>query len=105
MKREHLVWMLSLGLLPAAAMGAGADTYAARCRSCHGAAGEGNATLARALKAEIRPLGSPEVQARKDDELKKIIAEGTGKMRPVAGLAAADVDAVVAHIRTFKAAK
>lgn len=103
MKNPFLAATLSVVLIPLGALAAGADTYAARCKSCHGASGEGNPALAKALKVEIHPLGSAEVQAKKDADLKKEITEGVGKMKGVTGLAAADVDAVVAHIRTFKA--
>jgi hypothetical protein len=54
------------------------------------------------MKVEIPALGSKEVQAKSDAELKKVITEGKGKMKPVAGLSAKQVDNVVAFIRTLK---
>ena len=54
------------------------------------------------MKVELRPLGSKEVQARKDDDLKKVVTEGTGKMKPIAGVAGADLDNAIAFVRTFK---
>lgn len=86
----------------AADAAAGKAVYAKKCQMCHAADGQGNAGMAKALKTEIKPLGSAEVQAKSDADLKKIIAEGTGKMKPVAGLAAGDPDNIVAFVRTLK---
>ncbi len=54
------------------------------------------------MKVEMRPLGSAEVQAQSDDDLKKIITEGKGKMRPVASVTGKSVDDVVAYVRTLE---
>ena len=80
----------------------GKTTYARSCLKCHGADGSGNAAIAKALKVELKPLGGAEVQKRTDEELKKDITEGTGKMQKVAGLSADDVTNVIAYVRTFK---
>lgn len=79
----------------------GKAVYDKKCRTCHGANGEGNAKLAQMMKVDLRALSSKEVQSKTDGELKKIIAEGTGKMRPVQGLSGTDVDAVIAFIRSL----
>jgi len=73
----------------------GKAVYDAKCKMCHKADGSGMAAM------KMQPLGSPEVQAKSDAELKKDIATGVGKMRPVTltGAQAADV---VAYIRTLK---
>ena len=81
---------------------AGKEAYTKKCASCHGAAGEGKDAVAKMLKVEIRHLGSKEVQAKSDAELKKDIREGTGKMKAVAGIDANAADDVVAHLRTLK---
>jgi cytochrome c len=86
----------------AADAAAGKAVYAKKCQMCHGAEGQGNAGMAKALKTEIKPLGSDEVQNKSDADLKKIIAEGTGKMKAVAGLAAGDADNIVAFVRSLK---
>ena len=44
---------------------------------------------------------SAEVQAMSDDDLKKVITEGKGKMKPVASASASAAD-IVAYIRTWK---
>ena len=86
----------------AADAAAGAELYATKCRTCHGKDGEGNANMAKALKVEIKPLGSADVQKKSDADLKKNVTDGTGKMKGVAGISASDLDNVVAHIRSLK---
>ena len=81
---------------------AGKTVFLKKCKICHGAEGQGNAGMAKVLKVEIRHLGSKEVQDMTDDEIKKAINEGSGKMKPVAGLSPDDVDNIVAFIRTLK---
>ncbi len=76
--------------------------YDKSCKTCHAADGSGNQGIAKALKVVIRPLGSKEVQAKSDADLKKDITQGAGKMKPVAGLSARQVDEVVAFLRTLK---
>lgn len=86
----------------AADAAAGKAVYAKKCQMCHGAEGQGNPGMAKVLKVDMKALGSAEVQAKSDADIKKIIAEGTGKMKPVAGLAAGDPDNIVAFVRTLK---
>jgi mono/diheme cytochrome c family protein len=50
---------------------------------------------------KMRALGSAEVQAKSDDELKKDITAGNGKMKAVAVSDAQAAD-LVAYIRTLK---
>lgn len=78
--------------------GAAADgkaTYDAKCKGCHKADGSGMPAM------KMRALGSAEVQAKSDADLKKDITAGTGKMKPqtVTDPQAADL---VAYIRTLK---
>ena len=54
------------------------------------------------MGVKLRPLGSKEVQAKSDDELKKNIVEGTGKMKPIASVNGKGADDVVAYMRTMK---
>jgi len=89
----------------AQAFGAAADgktVFDTKCKSCHGADGAGNPGIAKMLKVTLRPLGSAEVQAKSDADLKKDITTGNGKMKPIAGLSAKQVDDVVAYLRTLK---
>jgi mono/diheme cytochrome c family protein len=81
---------------------AGKEIYNKKCASCHGAAGEGKESIAKLLKVELRPLGSKEVQAASDSDLKKVLLQGKGKMKGVAGLDDKSADDVVAYLRTLK---
>jgi mono/diheme cytochrome c family protein len=81
---------------------AGKEIYSKKCVSCHGDAGEGKENVAKMLKVEIRPLGSKEVQAKSDADLKKAILEGTGKMKGVTGIDAKGADDLIAYLRTLK---
>jgi len=91
----------------AAVVAAGADAsagkavYAKRCQSCHGAGGEGNANVAKMLKATMKPLADSSVQSKSDDELKKEITNGVGKMKPVK-LTDAEATDVVAYVKSLK---
>jgi cytochrome c5 len=79
----------------------GKAVYDKSCKACHGAEGQGNPGMAKMLKVEIKHLGSKEVQAKSDAQLKKDVTEGVGKMKPVK-LAAKEADEIVAFIRTLK---
>jgi cytochrome c5 len=95
--------LLGVSMVPAfAGPTEGKEVYDTKCKACHGASGQGNPAMAKMMKVEMRALGSKEVQALSDADLKKIVTEGKGKMKPVAGLAAKQVDDVVAFVRTLK---
>jgi mono/diheme cytochrome c family protein len=81
---------------------AGKADYAKKCASCHGQAGEGKDAIAKTLKVELKHLGSKDVQAMTDADLKKIAIEGMGKMKPVKDLDDKSADNVVAYVRTLK---
>jgi mono/diheme cytochrome c family protein len=80
----------------AADAAAGKAVYNAKCKSCHGADGEGNAAIAKALKAEIKPLSASTA------DVKDVITKGQGKMKPVASVTGADLDNVVAYVKSLK---
>jgi len=100
-------FFLSVGLIASAATTWAADAKAGQaaydrsCKSCHGADGAPNAAIAKMMKVEMRDLKSPEVQAMSDDDLKKAITDGKGKMKPIASASASAAD-IVAYIRTWK---
>ena len=79
----------------------GKKLFEDRCKTCHGASGDGNMIIAKALGVQIRPFSSKEVQSQEDAVLKKIITEGRGKMVPF-GLTDTEVDDVIAFIRSLK---
>src|SRR5205085_10361229 len=87
--------MLLTSVLTAADTGAGKVAYDRACKSCHGLDGAPNEKIAAAMKVEMRPLGSKEVQGLSDAALKTVITEGRGKMKPIKSVSGADVDNVV----------
>ncbi len=95
-----LALVAGVGICAAADAAAGKTAYDAKCKSCHGADGVPSAAMAKMMS--LKPLGSAEVQALSNADMKKIVVEGKGKMKPTAGLAATGADDLVAHIRTFK---
>ncbi|MGA2880561.1 MAG: cytochrome c [Bryobacteraceae bacterium] len=87
--------------LQAADASAGKAAYDKSCKSCHGADGTPNPAIAKMMKVDMRDLKSPEVQATSDDELKKIVVDGKGKMKPMPSLAGSAAD-IVAYMRSLK---
>ena len=81
---------------------AGAAVYDKSCKSCHGADGTPNAGVAKMMKVEIHDLKSPEVQKMSDADLKAVITQGKGKMKPIASVTGGSVDDVVAYVRSLK---
>lgn len=99
------VAVLTLGAVYAHASGsasAGKAVYDQSCKTCHGATGQANPGIVKMMKVEIKDLGSHDVQSLSDDELKKIITEGKGKMQPIRSVTGKSVDDVIAFIRTLK---
>lgn len=107
--------MTMMGKLLVAAVGtacalSAADTQAGKavfeksCKMCHGPDGQGNPAIAKAMNVTMRPLSSAEVQARSDGEIKKIVLEGNGKMKPVK-LTDAQVADVTAYLRSLAKSK
>ena len=84
-------------VLTTAAWADGAATYGTKCKTCHGADGTGNPGMAKAMSVTFKPLA-----ASSDDDIKKATTAGVGKMKPVAGVAGADLDALVAYVHTLK---
>ena len=81
---------------------AGKAVFDKSCVACHAADGSAKEPVAKMLKVEIPHLGSKDVQAKSDADMKKIITEGYEKMKPVKGLADKDVTNVIAFVRTLK---
>jgi mono/diheme cytochrome c family protein len=80
----------------AADAAAGKAVYAAKCKSCHGADGEGNPAIAKAMKVELKPLSATTA------DVKDVIVKGQGKMRPMPTITGADLDNVVAYVNSLK---
>jgi len=101
MKTFTLVFVASCGLAFAGAP-EGKALFAAKCQACHGPNGEGKPAIAKMFGVEMHPFASKEVQAKTDEDFKKIITTGNGKMKPVSGLSDAQISDVIAFVRTLK---
>jgi mono/diheme cytochrome c family protein len=99
--------LIALGLaaaataIQAADAAAGKAAYDKSCKSCHGPDGTANPAVAKMMKVDIKDLKSPDIQAMSDDDLKKVITDGKGKMKPQASASSSAAD-IVAYIRTWK---
>ncbi|MGA8406645.1 MAG: cytochrome c [Candidatus Acidiferrales bacterium] len=111
--KNHFAGILVAGLailgidmtLPSAQKGdatAGKDIFTKKCKTCHGADGNGNPGVAKLLNVTFTPLSSDEVQKMSDEDIKKIITDGKDKMKPVKDVTDADKDNVIAYVRTLK---
>ncbi|HYL76170.1 MAG TPA: cytochrome c [Bryobacteraceae bacterium] len=80
----------------AADAAAGKAVYDAKCKACHGADGSGNPNMAKALKVEMKPLSATTA------DVKQVVTTGQGKMKPVASVTGADLDNVVAYVKSLK---
>src|SRR5580700_9337027 len=89
-------------MLQAADVAAGKAAYDKSCKACHGPDGTANAAMAKMMKVDMKDLKSADVQAMSDDDLKKVITDGKGKMKPMASVSGADADNVVAYVRSLK---
>ena len=94
--------ILSGSAMYAADSKAGKDSYDKACKSCHGADGTPNAGVAKMMKVEMKDLKSSEAQAIGDDDMKKVVTAGKGKMKPISSVTGAAVDNVIAYVRTMK---
>ena len=104
MKRRLIVVVVAMLVALAAPLSAlaadAAATYKAKCASCHGADGSGQTAIGKSMK--LRDLGSAEVQKQTDKELYAWTADGKGKMPAYkAKLSEEEINALVAHLRTF----
>ena len=99
-----VVFVLALGTTAAFAADAraGEAVYDKSCKTCHGADGTPNRAIGKAMKVEMKDLKSPEVQSKSDADLKKIVTEGSGKMKPVKTISGADLDNVIAYVHSLK---
>jgi mono/diheme cytochrome c family protein len=92
------------GVALAADVKAGADVYNKTCIGCHGADGaKPNEVMAGMFGVTIPTLASPEFQASKtDDDIRKAITAGKGKMPAQTRVTGASIDDVIAYIRSLK---
>jgi len=76
---------------------AGKAVYERACKSCHGPDGTGNPAIAKAMKVELK-----DIRKSSDADLKKSVAEGWGKMKPVSSVNAAQTEDMIAYLRSLK---
>jgi mono/diheme cytochrome c family protein len=86
----------------AADVGVGKTNYDKSCKTCHGPDGAANPAIAKMMKVDMKDLKSPAIQAMSDDDIKKIITDGRGKMKPVTAITGPALDDVVTYIRSLK---
>jgi mono/diheme cytochrome c family protein len=86
----------------AADAAAGKAVYDKSCKSCHGPEGVANPAIAKMMKVEMKDLKSAEVQALSEADVKKIVAEGKGKMKPIKTVTPKEAGDVVAFLHTLK---
>jgi mono/diheme cytochrome c family protein len=100
MKKIAIVLLAVSGMTFAGAT-EGKAIYSTKCASCHGADGVAKEAMAKMMKVDMKSLGSKEVQAKSDADLKKIILNGQGKMKAQT-VPDKQADDVVAFLRTLK---
>jgi cytochrome c len=88
--------------LTAADAGVGKELYTKKCATCHADNGDGKELIAKMFQVTMKPLSSKEVQSKSDADLKKVILEGSGKMKPVKDVDAKAADDIIAYVRTIK---
>jgi len=94
--------VLGSGTAWAADVKAGEAAYEKSCKSCHGADGTPNAAVAKMMKVDMKDLKSSDIQGMSDADLKKVITDGKGKMKPVTSVTGPAVDNVAAYVKSFK---
>jgi len=95
-----LIWVgLSSLPAPALAQSSGEAVYRSKCAMCHGADGIPSAGMSKALG--VKPFSDPSVRALSFAQMEAIVINGKGRMKPTAGITAAQVSSVVAYVRTL----
>jgi len=93
---------LSGAVASAADAKAGQAIYDKSCKTCHGPDGTANPAIAKMFKVDIKDLKSADVQAMSDDDIKRIITDGKGKMSSIKSVSGSALDNVVAYVRSLK---
>jgi mono/diheme cytochrome c family protein len=84
---KHIATILLVVAFASAAYADGAATYAAKCKMCHGAAGEGS------------KMAPDPIKGKAEADVLKAIKDGKGKMKPVKIDDAAEVAKFVAGLK------
>jgi mono/diheme cytochrome c family protein len=84
----------------AVAQSSGADTYKAKCQSCHGAEGTPNPGIAKMMG--VKPVSDPSVKSLSEAQMISDTANGKGKMAAFKGkLTDAQIKASVDYFRSL----
>ena len=84
----------------AADASAGKAAYEKSCISCHGADGKGNPGMAKVIGEKGLNVVGKETMQKSDEQLLKIIAEGSGKM-PASKLSKDEQKQALNHLRSL----
>ena len=88
----------------AAAVAGDADSgkalYEKSCVGCHGADGKGNEKMAKLLGEKGLNIVGSETKKKSDDQLLKVLAEGSGKM-PASKLSKEEQKQVLSYVRSL----
>lgn len=76
--------------------------YDLHCALCHGEDGTAVETLEKIVQVEIPHLGSTYVQDQSDSDIRKVILEGKGEMKPVQTISEEEIPGVIAFLRTLE---
>jgi mono/diheme cytochrome c family protein len=106
--RKHLsTAILGIGLAVcwttgslAADASAGKAAYEKSCVGCHGADGKGNPGMAKVIGEKGLNVVGKETMQKSDEQLLKIIAEGSGKM-PASKLSKDEQKQALNHLRSL----
>ena len=95
-----LLGALAVASTAAADLELGKKVYAAKCASCHGADGKGNAKMAGMLKITIPDLSGS--KGKSDAELLKLLAEGKKPMPSFAkSLSKDEMESVLSYTKAL----
>jgi cytochrome c6 len=78
----------------------GAAIYKTKCAMCHGPTGTPSAGMAKMLG--IKPVSDPSMKSISVAQVETQVKNGKGKMKPIAGLSDAQVQAVAEYFKTLK---
>lgn len=90
------VVLVTLGIGTAWAGAAeGKAVYDSKCKMCHGADGQGNPGM-------VKAMGVKPIAGAAEADVKNAVSKGKNKMKPVAGLSAKQIDDVAAYVHSLK---
>ena len=99
--RSKVVLALVVSLASAVGFAQSGDaTYAAKCKTCHGATGTPAPAMAKMMG--IKAASDPAMKALSVAEMSAAVKNGKGKMHPIAGLSDEQVKDVVTYFRSLK---